>query len=126
MARIGLRNFRYGILDEETETYTDLRETDAGLKYLYDNGVPLKVSGIIRPNEDAQTTMLTGSIGYTSKLTEYVIENSKDSEAITAQLEDPSVDIFTNLPFEENTGNLTDAEKETDSTGVVGFKRRIY
>ena len=100
--------------DQNSGLYTDLRETDAGLKYLYDNGVPLKVSGIIRPNEDAQTTMLTGSIGYTSKLTEYVIENSKDSEAITAQLEDPSVDIFTNLPFEENTGNLTDAEKETE------------
>ncbi len=100
--------------DQNSDLYTDLRETDAGLKYLYDNGVPLKVSGIIRPNEDAQTTMLTGSIGYTSKLTEYVIENSKNSEAITAQLKDPSVDIFTNLPFEENTGNLTDAEKETE------------
>ena len=97
--------------DESTGLYTDLRETQAGLKYLYDNGTNLKVSGIIRPNEDAVSTMLSGSIGYTSELTEYVIENSKDSAAIKAQLEDSSADIFTGLPFHENTGNLTDEQK---------------
>ena len=98
--------------DKNTETYTDLRDTDAGLKYLYDNATTLKVSGIIRPNEDSDNTMLTGSIGYTSALTEYVIENSKESDAINAQLDNPMVDIFTNLPFEDNTESLTDEVKE--------------
>lgn len=97
--------------DEKTGLYTDLRDTQTGLKYLYDNGTVLKVSGIIRPNEDAVSTMLTGAIGYTSMLTEYVIENAKDSEAIKAQLNDPSTDIFTGLPFRENTGNLSNEEK---------------
>jgi len=98
-------------LDESTGLYTDLRDTQAGMKYLYDNGTVLKVSGIIRPKEDAVSTMLTGTIGYTNKLTEYVIENASDSPAVKAQLADPSRDIFTGLPFHENTGNLTDAEK---------------
>ncbi|MBQ3229801.1 MAG: ABC transporter ATP-binding protein/permease, partial [Clostridia bacterium] len=97
--------------DEKTGLYTDLRDTQTGLKYLYDNGTVLKVSGIIRPNEDAVSTMLTGAIGYTGMLTEYVIENAKDSEAIKAQLNDPSTDIFTGLPFRENTGNLSNEEK---------------
>ena len=78
---------------------------------MYDNGIALKVSGIIRPNEDAVSTMLTGTIGYTSELTEYVIENTKDSEAVKAQQADPSKDIFTGLPFQENTGNLTEEQK---------------
>ena len=56
-------------LDENTGLYTDLRDTDAGLRYLYDNETEIKVSGIIRPNEKAVATMLTGSIGYTDKLT---------------------------------------------------------
>ena len=99
-------------LDESTGLYTDLRETNAGLKYLYDKGIDLKVSGIIRPNEDAVSTMLTGSIGYTKELTEYVIEHSKDSKAINAQLEDTSIDIFTGLPFKENVGDISDKEKE--------------
>lgn len=101
-------------LDEKTGLYTDLRGTDAGLKYLYDNALPLKVSGIIRPNEDADTTMLTGSIGYTSDLTKYVIQQSKDSHAIKAQIDDPSTDIFTGLPFQETTGDLTNEEKNAE------------
>ena len=99
------------IPDEISGSYTDLRETQAGLKYLYDNGLDLKVSGIIRPKEDVSAAMLNCTIGYTSKLTEYVIEESKDSPAILAQLAALETDIFTGLPFRENTGNLTDAEK---------------
>ena len=99
--------------DEATGTYTDMTNTDAGLKYLYeDKAIPLKVSGIIRQKEDAEAGMLNGSIVYTSKLTEYVIENAKESEVITAQLENPTTDIFSGLPFEENTGNLTEEEKD--------------
>jgi len=98
-------------LDEKTGLYTDLRDTSAGLKYLYDNGTKLKVSGIIRPNEDAVSTMLTGAIGYTSELTEYVIENTKESAAINAQLNDSSTDIFTGLPFRDTDGSVSVATK---------------
>lgn len=98
--------------DELTGTYTDLRDTDAGLRYLYDNAMTLKVTGIIRPNEDSDVNMLTGSIGYTSDLTEYVIENAKDAEVIEAQLADESTDVLTGLPFDTTTGSMTDAEKE--------------
>ena len=100
--------------DELTGLYSDLRDSEAGLRYIYDNGVDLKVSGIIRPNEEAVSAMLTGSIGYTSELTKYLIEHSENSEAIQAQLDNPEIDIFTGLPFQENTGNLTDEEKETE------------
>ena len=93
------------------DIYTDLRKTQEGLKYLYDNGLDLKVTGIIRPNEDASANMLSSTIGYTSMLTKYIIEESKDSVAILAQLDSPHTDIFTGLPFRENTGNLTDEEK---------------
>ena len=97
--------------DETTDTYMDLRNTQAGMKYLYDNGVSLKVTGIIRPKEEAVSTMLSGNIGYTHLLTRHIIENSKDSDAVKAQLENTHTDIFTGLPFKENTGNLTDDQK---------------
>ncbi|MBQ3666440.1 MAG: ABC transporter ATP-binding protein/permease [Lachnospiraceae bacterium] len=97
--------------DETTGLYTDLRDTDAGLQYLYDNGIDIKVTGIIRPDKDANATMLTGSIGYTYKLTRYVIEQSKESSAIEAQLNSPTIDVFTGLPFNEATGTLSLEEK---------------
>ncbi len=99
-------------LDEKTGTYTDLRETTAGVKYLYDNGLKLKVSGIIKPNETAVSTVLTGSIGYTSKLTEYIIENTKNSDALNAQLDDPTTDVFTALPFRESAENISAEAKQ--------------
>ena len=97
--------------DEKKDVYTDLRDTDAGLRYLYDNGTPIKVSGIIKPDEEAVAGMLSGSIAYTSKLTEYVIDKAKDSPAVKAQQDKPEIDIFTGLPFKENTGNLSESEK---------------
>lgn len=97
--------------DAVTGLYTDMRDTSAGLKYLYDNGLDLKVTGIIRPKEDVSATMLSGSIAYTNALTKYVIEESKESMAIETQLADTKTDIFTGLPFKENTSNLTNADK---------------
>ncbi len=102
--------YRY---DEATGNYIDLRETDAGLRFLYDNAMSLKVTGIIKPNEDADTTMLNGSIAYTGMLTEYVINKAQDNDVIKAQLASPNIDILNGLPFESSTGTLTDIEKET-------------
>ena len=106
-------------LDESTGQYMDLRTTQAGLKYLYDNALALKVTGIIRPDPDAVSTILQGSIGYTSALTQYVIEESKDSPATRAQQADPTTDIFTGLPFQENTGDLSESQKAAEFKAYI-------
>ena len=116
-----IRNMEFKIIlntscytkDEHSGLYFDLRDTSAGLKYLYDNGIPLKVSGIVRPNPDASANSLNGSIAYTHALTARVVEEIRSNEVIAAQLASPGVDIFTGLPFPENVKNMTDAEKET-------------
>ena len=97
----------------------DLRETETGLKYLYDNATVLKVSGIIRPSEDAVSAMLSGSIGYTGKLTEYVVEKMYESDALKAQMSDADTDIFTGLPFASVFEDMTIEEK------AEGFKEYI-
>ena len=100
--------------DEKTGLYTDLRKTDTGLRYLYDDALILKVTGIIRPNENAQSTILSGSIAYTNQLTKYVIGESKKADIIEAQKDSETVDILNGLPFESNTGDLTAKEKEVE------------
>ena len=97
--------------DSEEGVYDDLRDTDAGLQYLYDNGVVLKVVGIIRPNEDATTTMLHGSVGYTSMLVDYVVENNKASDIIQKQIDNPDVDVFTGLVFDSVAEEYSDEKK---------------
>ena len=73
------------VKEENTGTYLDLRKTDTGRRYLYDNGIDVKIVGIIRAKEDVNSPMLKGSIGYTKALTEYLIEQSKVNEVIAAQ-----------------------------------------
>ena len=100
--------------DENTGLYSDLRESDTGLRYLYDNALNLKVTGIIKPAEDSDTQMLTGSIAYTSDLTEYLIKKADGTKVIEAQLANPHTDVVTGLPFKETTGSLSNEEKEED------------
>ncbi|MBE6573611.1 MAG: ABC transporter ATP-binding protein/permease [Ruminococcaceae bacterium] len=90
-------------LDTESGLYKDMRDSDSQLilKELYDNGLPLKVTGIIRPKDDVAAPMLTGGICYTSDLTRYLITKAEGAEVIKAQQESPDYDVVTGLPFEK-------------------------
>ncbi len=81
--------------------FVDLSATDAGLDFLYhdEKAVTLKITGIIRPNGDAVSNMITGSIGYTKALTEHIINETAKREIVTQQLADTATDVFTGLPF---------------------------
>ena len=96
--RVVLQSDRY-VRDPETGRFTDLRQTDAGLQYLYDNALRLKVVGVIRPSRDAVATIMSGGIAYTSLLTEHVMARCNGSDAVKAQLDDPGTDLLTGLPF---------------------------
>ncbi len=106
--------------DTVTGNYTDMRETEAGMRYLYDNGEVLKVSGIIRPNEDAVSAMMKGSIGYTAELTRHIIEKAKDTPAVIAQQANPETDVTNGLPFRENIGDMEDSEKAAVFREYIG------
>ena len=100
--------------DAQTGLYTDLRLTDTGLHMLYRDGLDLKVTGILRPNPDVSANMLPGAIGYTYKLTEYLLSEAESSDAVQAQMADPETDIFTGLPFRDQAGEKTAEEKAAD------------
>ncbi len=107
------------VYDEASGSYTDLRDTQAGLRYLYDNGLDLKVVGILRPNEEAVSGMLNSTICYTSALTRHIIAQAADAPAVKAQQANPETDIFTGLPFAESTGAMTEAEKAADFAACI-------
>ena len=92
----------YYVWDEAAGKYTDLTSSSAGMEYLYDSkdtGITLRICGIVRQNEDAVAGMMTGAIGYTTALTDKIIELSNDSDILKAQLADPETDAILGLPF---------------------------
>ena len=105
--------------DEATGLYSDLRQTDAGLQYLYDNALKLQVTGIIRKNPDVDTGMLSGKICYTSGLIDYMVEQAEGSEVVAAQKASPSRDVLTGLPFASRADSLTKAEKEQELRAYI-------
>ena len=110
----------YYSLDPLTNTYIDISTTESGITYMYDNGIKMKVSGIIRPREDASSAMLTGSVAYTKELTDYVINYTANSDIVKAQLEKPDIDVLNGLPFKP------DDYKEPDTaTKAADFKEYV-
>ena len=88
--------------NDVTGTWDDYSKDDKYMTNVVNNGTDIKVCGIIRPTDDAVSTSLSSGIGYTAKLTEYIIEQVKNSEIAKAQLADTSVDVFTGVPFDND------------------------
>ena len=99
--------------NKDTGEWEDWRKDALRLALLYEDAYPLKISGIIKPNPDATATMLNGTIGYTYKLTEHIVNEAKNSDVVKAQKleENKHTDILTGLPFETSKEALTSAQK---------------
>ena len=104
-----LLNLKYKVL-----LNTDYYEKEQGIwinkanneKYLnkkLDNAIELKVVGIIRANEEATSTSMTGNIGYTHELTEYVINEINKTEIAKEQLKNEKINVFTGKEFVDST-----------------------
>ncbi|MCD7732476.1 MAG: ABC transporter ATP-binding protein/permease [Oscillospiraceae bacterium] len=105
-------------LSEDGTTYIDATETETGLQLLYDsdNAIKLKVVGIIRQSEDSASSFMSGVIGYTGALTEYIIERTGSSDLVTEQMENPETDVLTGLKFSTGDDELSleDIKVEVD------------
>lgn len=96
-------------------TYADISLSPDGLAYLYgssDTSVPIKISGIVALKEDSSSRMIGGIIGYTSALSDYIIEESGRKDLVREQLESKETDIITGKRFRPDVlPEYTDTEK---------------
>ena len=85
--------------DEVENKYIDLGAEELGLRTLYNNGMELKIVGIIRQNEDAVSGMMTGAIGYTHDFIEHIADEAAKKELIQKQLNDQEHNILNGLKY---------------------------
>ncbi len=78
--------------------WVDNRNDQEFLKKIVENGLKLKIVGIIRPKEDSNISISNG-IGYTRQLTEYVVNSISDSDIAKAQINNKDINVFTGKPF---------------------------
>ena len=89
------------LFTKEGNRYVDRSNDLNYVNSILDKSVPLKVVGILRGNDDSVSYVSkTGGVGYTSKLTEYVIDSVKKSSIVHEQENNREVNIFTGSSFE--------------------------
>ena len=64
------------------------------------NGIELKVAGIIRPKTGVAAASVSGAVGYTKELTDYILDKNTKSDVINQQKADPTINVLTGLAFE--------------------------
>ena len=92
------------------------------MDYLYGSdevGTTLKIVGVLRPNPNAANSMVRGSLGYTSALTQYVIDAAAQSTIIQQQLDDPETDVLSGLPFKTGEEETPDAAQMREAVEAV-------
>ena len=88
------------LFTKEGNRYVDRSNDLNYVNSILDKSVPLKVVGILRGNDDSVSYVSkTGGVGYTSKLTEYVIDSVKKSSIVHEQENNKEVNIFTGSTF---------------------------
>ena len=83
----------------ENGTFSYIEENVLNRKKLLQNAIPVKISGIIRPKEDAANANISTAVAYTSGLTDYLIRHTDESAIVKAQEATPEVNLLTGAKF---------------------------
>ncbi len=84
---------------KENGIWMDKSEDEEYMKEKIASAEDIKVVGIIRQNEQSVAQAMSGGIGYTKELKEYVIQKSNEAEAVKEQKENVETNIFSGLAF---------------------------
>ena len=78
----------------------------------------IKIVGVIRVKEGVQNPCMAGVIGYTSALTDQLLEYIAQSEIVQAQMASPTVNVLTGQPFEKATD---ESDPYQDALAELGY-----
>lgn len=113
-------------------TFTSIKDNVNKMEKLLDNAIKLKITGVVRPKEDAKNASITSAIGYTKALTDYIIEYTDNSEVVKAQKESSTINVLNGMEFSPSSDDekIADAKKYLEGLGVSDkanlFKTMMY
>ncbi len=88
--------------NKQEGTWDVVEEDSPYFDTVLNNGLELKIVGIVRPKPEAAATAISSTVGYTKELTRYIIEQTNNSAIVREQKADPETDIFTGKPFADS------------------------
>lgn len=101
----------YYYLDETTGTYKSYERSRSDIEFIESNShLTLKVAGIVRPKKGVGVTSINGIVGYRHELTEFLINESKNSSVGTAQIQAYEKTVLNYAKGREFYAGMTDTE----------------
>nr|WP_298573193.1 ABC transporter ATP-binding protein/permease [uncultured Mogibacterium sp.] len=97
-----------------TGTWLDQSKSKTFMTGKLNNGIELKVVGVIKPNGKTRSNALQPGVGYLPSLTSQIIDRMKDADIVKQQFANPEVDVFTGKTFaalKEENGSSFDMSK---------------
>ena len=94
--------------EKDGDIWIDKSEDEDYIKEKLEDAQEIDVVGIIRLSEGSVATSMSGSIGYTKELKEYVINKVNEAEIVKEQKEDKDINVFTGTEFPEETDEKFD------------------
>lgn len=107
-------------IENEDGTFSYLEDDTLNTDQLLENSVELKITGVIRPMEDAANASISTPIVYTSKLTDYIIEHTNESAIVLTQEKTPEINVLNGMNFEAlgDEAKIADAKEYISAMGV--------
>ena len=99
---------------KENGLWIDKSEDENYMKELLNNCENINVVGIIKQNEQSVATGMSGGIGYTKDLKEYVINKTNEAEIVKEQKDNPDINVFTGLVFPDEDTKTFDYSQLSD------------
>lgn len=90
--------------------WEDMRSDSEFMRSVIENGVELKIVGIVRAKEESMSS-ISGTIGYTKALMEMISEKVNESEIVKEQRDNEEYDVFSGLPFDGTAAGDEAVEK---------------
>lgn len=99
--------------ENEHGLFDYIGDSDSKIERLMDNAIQMKITGVVKPAEDADNASVSGTIGYTSVLTEYLIDYTNESPVVQAQQASKNKNILNGTAFSpaDDTEKVADAKE---------------
>jgi len=102
--------------DDTFNVWVTQPEDDVFMKSIIDDGILMRIVGIVRPSSEDMAMTLSTGINYTSALVDRLMTEATNAQIVRKQIDNPEVNVFTGRTF---------AEEAYDNTAVFDFGRLI-
>lgn len=101
--------------------FENVSENPSSMKKVLDNSLEVEVVGIVRAKEGAAATSISGSIGYTKELTEYIVKRNKNSDVVIAQQSNLTTDVTTGELFDVDLAGNPNVGQYQEVLTKIGY-----